>query len=449
MEMGKKRSTEKENKDILLFEHHHHRRGRLFLMDLLDSSTEDRVVTADCRTLLIVLSLGVAGLEELRKRGEHGTTEPHSITLHVVGDNVHLDGSGLGLATSELDGLLVTVLDELLNITLETTREILEHSGATAEHDVLVETTTTIDGAGLDGLIDEDGERGKEVAGEDLGVEEDLGGEETLVTDVDAVGLLADGVGGLVDTEPLGGIGIVLGELLGDIRADIGVELLDALGHLEGLRGRDALITLTEELLDEGSDITTGERDVLDARADDVTLSDGDDVGHTITRVDNGTGEGTILDLLLGPRGGKGEHGLHGDVKAGNVEGLEEDLCEVLTVLGGVQRRLSEEEVVILRLSTEVLEDDLFPHHLHVSPVIDLTVTNGIADLVALGGGDSFLTDVEVEILDTLSGHTSNGFVGGDGGWDDEAGLIVASIAHLCVASTVINDNCRKTRHFC
>jgi len=414
---------------------------------LLDSSTEHRVVTADCRTHLIILGLGVAGLEELRKRCNHGTTEPHGITLHVVRDDVHVDGSGLEATLAELDGLLVTELDKLLHITLEPAAEILEHGGATAQHDVLVETTASIDGARLDGLIDKDGKRSEEVAGEDLGVEEDLRGQETLVTDVDRVGLLGDRISGVVHTEPLGGVSIVLGELLGDIGADIAVQLLDALGHLERFGGRDLLVTLTEELLDEGSDITTGERDVLDARADDITLSDGDNVGHTITTVDNSTGEGTILDLLLGPGGGKSKHGLHGDVEAGDVEGLEEDLCEVLTVLGGVQRRLGEEEVVILRLSAEVLEDDLLPHHLHVSPVIDLTMTDGIADLVALCCGHSFLTDVEVKILDALGSHTLNGLVGCDGRGDDEARLVVASITDLSIASTVVNDNCRKSRH--
>jgi len=387
----------------------------------------------------------VAGLEELRKRSKHGTTEPHSITLHVVRDNVNLDWLRLGSRTD--DGVLGTDLDELLNITLKPTGEILEHSRTTAQHDVLVETTTTIDGAGLNSLIDEDGKGSKEIAGEDLRVEEDLRSKETLVTDVDAVGLLGHRIHSLVNLEPLGGLSIVLGELLGDIGANVRVKLLDALCHLERLCRRDALITLTEELLNEGSDITTSKRDVLDARTDNVTLSNRDNVSHTITTVDNSTSKGTILNLLLGPRGSKSKHGLHGDVKTGDVEGLEEDLCEVLTVLRSVQRRLSEKEVVILRLGTEVLEDDLFPHHFHVSPVIDLTVTNRITEFVTLGCGHSLFTDVEVKIFDTLCGHTLNRLVGGDSRGDDELGLIVASITHLCVTSTVIDNYCRKSRH--
>jgi len=243
----------------------------------------------------------MTGLEELRKRCKHGATEPHSITLHVVRDNINLNWCGLDATLAELDGPLVTKLDKLLHITLKPAREILEHGGTTAQHDVLIETTASIDGARLDGLIDKDGKRSEEIAGEDLRVEEDLRSQETLVTNVDLVGLLADGINSVVDTEPLSGISIVLGKLLGDIRTDIAVKLLDALCHLEGLRGRDLLITLTKELLDEGSDITTSKRDVLDARTNNITLSNRDNVSHTITTINNSTSEGTILDLLLCP----------------------------------------------------------------------------------------------------------------------------------------------------
>ena len=63
-------------------------------------------------------------------------------------------------------------------------------------------------------------------------------------------------------------------------------------------------------------------------------------MGDTISRVDDSAGQGALLDLLRGPRGSQGKHGLHGNVEAGHVEGLEHDLGSVLAVLGGVQRRL-------------------------------------------------------------------------------------------------------------
>ena len=80
-----------------------------------------------------------------------------------------------------------------------------------------------------------------------------------------------------------------------------------------------------------------------------------DDVGNSISRVNNGTSQGTCC-ILGSPRGGKGEHGLDGNVKARNVECLEHDLGSVLTVLGRVERRFGKQEVVVLGLYAEVLE---------------------------------------------------------------------------------------------
>ena len=412
---------------------------------LLRNSAKDRVISADSRTDFVVLLLGVASSVELWCRGEHRATEPHGVPLHVVRDDAHIDLGGLDAALGELDGGRAAGVDKALDITLETTAKVLVEGGTARKDDVLVEATAGIDGAGLDGLVDEDGEGGEEVARVDLGVEEDLGGEETLVADVDRVGLLGDGVEGLVDAEPLCGVGVVLGKLLGDVGAHVRVLLLDALGHLLGLGGGDALVALTEELLDKEGDVAAGDGDVLDARADDVALGDGDDVSHTITRVDNGTGEGTLGHLAAGPGGSEGENGLNGDVETGDVEGLEEDLGEVLTVLGGVERRLGEEEVVVLGLGAEVLEDGLLPVLLHVGPVVDLAVTDGVGDLVGLGGRDSLLADVEVEVLNTLLGHALGNLVGRDHGGDDEAGLVVAGITDLGVPGTVINNYCRKS----
>jgi hypothetical protein len=182
----------------------------------------------------------------------------------------------------------------------------------------LVETPASVDGAALDGLVDDLGERGEEVAAEDLRVEEDLRAEEPLVADVDVVGLLAHRLDALVGLEPLVGLGVVLLELLHDVGAHVAEGLLhsptphphtharraatnreknkisgrattnvcggggeeqrnkcylDALGHLERLGGGDLLVTLTEELQHEVGDVATGQRDVLDAAANDVALS--------------------------------------------------------------------------------------------------------------------------------------------------------------------------------
>lgn len=56
---------------------------------------KDGIVTADARPMLVIVGLGVAHLIELGCTGEHGTTEPDSVTLHVVRDDLHVNGLGL------------------------------------------------------------------------------------------------------------------------------------------------------------------------------------------------------------------------------------------------------------------------------------------------------------------------------------------------------------------
>jgi hypothetical protein len=314
----------------------------------LSNSTENRVISANAGTNLIVLLLGVAHVIEVSSGGQHGSTEPNGETLHVVGDNLNLKRGRLDLTARELLRAKRTLVNNTLNVTVQTATEVLEHGGSSGENDVLVETTTNVNGARLDNLINDLREGSQEIIGEHLGVEEDLGTQETLVANINLVGLLGDlvllledlevrasliittflstsaggGSGGLLEasggrthllntrsgsrslSHGSGSLGrgrnsaindtVVLVELLQDIRANIRELLLDTLGNLERLSGRDGLIALTKQVLNESSDITTSERDVLDRGADNVTLSNRDNVGNTITRVDNGTSQGAL-----------------------------------------------------------------------------------------------------------------------------------------------------------
>ena len=82
-----------------------------------------------------------------------------------------------------------------------------------------------------------------------LRVEEDLGPEELFVADVDLEGFLGDGVDAAVLLDVLVGVGVELVELFGDVGADVAVALLDGLGRLQGLLGRDADLALSQEAL--------------------------------------------------------------------------------------------------------------------------------------------------------------------------------------------------------
>ena len=82
-------------------------------------------------------------------------------------------------------------------------------------------------------------------------------------------------------------------------------------------------------------------------------------MGDTVSRVDDRARQGTLARLPRRPRSGQRQHGLHGNVEAGHVEGLKHNLGSVFTVLGRVQRRLGEQKVVVLRLRPHVFEDGL------------------------------------------------------------------------------------------
>lgn len=59
-----------------------------------------------------------------------------------------------------------------------------------------------------------------------------------------------------------------------------------------------------------------------------------------------------------------------------------------------------EEEVVILGLAPQVLEDALLPVAFHVVPVFNLTMFDRVTNLVRLAVGESFVSNVEVEVFD-------------------------------------------------
>jgi hypothetical protein len=83
----------------------------------------------------------------------------------------------------------------------------------------------------LNDTVDNHGQRSQEVGAVNLGVEEDLGGEEALVTDING-NLSAIGVRNNVLSES-SAIPVILAELLDNIGTHVTVLLLDFLSRLE------------------------------------------------------------------------------------------------------------------------------------------------------------------------------------------------------------------------
>ncbi|KAL2296269.1 hypothetical protein Nmel_018569, partial [Mimus melanotis] len=82
-----------------------------------------------------------------------------------------------------------------------------------------------------------------------------------------------------------------------------------------------------------------------------------------------------------GAAGGvEGEHGLDGDVHGGDIEGFEHDLSHLLPVGLGVEGCLGEQGWVLLGGHTQLIVEGVVPDLLHVIPVGDDAVLDGVLE---------------------------------------------------------------------
>merc|ERR1739846_43121 len=161
-----------------------------------------------------------------------------------------------------------------------------------------------------------------------------------------------------------------------------------------------------------------------------ITLVDGDTVGDTVTGVHDDTG---------GTAGGvQGEHSLDGDVHGGHVEGLEHDLGHLPTVSLGVEGSLSQEDGLLLRGNTELVVEGVMPDLLHIIPVGDDSVLDGVLQGEDTPLGLGLVTDIGILLShtdhDSLVAGTSH-----DGG-EDSSWSVISSEAGLDHAGAIVND---------
>jgi len=255
------------------------------------------------------------------------------------------------------------------------------------------------------------------------GWKRDSGATETLVTNGDDLT-----VGKLVALLEGGGRGSSL-HLGIEVEGDVAELLLDVTDDFTLGSGSEGITTLGEDLHEVVSEIATGKIETEDGMGESITLIDGDGVGNTISNVEDDT-SGTT-------RGIEGEDSLDGDIHGGDVEGLEHDLSHLLTVGLGVKGGLSEEDGVLLGGNAELVVEGVVPDLLHVVPVGNNTVLNGVLEGENTTLGLSLISDIGV-LLTHTDHHT---FVAGttDNGGEDSAGGVVTSKASLAHAGTVVN----------
>jgi hypothetical protein len=257
----------------------------------------------DIRTTLIPLSLGdpeVGGIvHDLSKDG--ATEEDHVLSARRI---------------------LNLKLELLL---LESGRKTGVHGGTTREHNVLVESRTKIDISILD-HVEEHVVKSGLLRVDKTRLEENLGGLETLHANLDLTTIGKN--------EVLSESSSLKSKALLDIHivANVAALLLDKTDSLE-ISGTVEVVTTSLQELDKiASDVTASDIKTADEVSGAGVVPDGDDVGHTITGVDDDTVDETL--------GVEDEHGLDLNLGSGETISLEHVLEHLLLVLDGVERGL-------------------------------------------------------------------------------------------------------------
>jgi len=328
----------------------------------------------DTRAALIVLLLGAPEVLEGAEGSKNGSTDPDGVFTLRGSDNLDLHARWR----------------ERSQLLLHTIRDTREHGGSSGKDDVAVKVTTDIKIALEDrvvgGFVDTSG-----LKTEEGGLEEGFGGTEALISNSDDLSIREF-------IALLKGRGLSSGlEFLLEVKGDVAELLLDVTDNFTLGGGGEGITTLHQVLDEEVSQVTTSKIETEDGVGESETFVDGDSVGDTITGIENDTGRSS--------RGVEGKDGLDGNVEGGGVESLKHDLGHLFTVSLGVKGGLSKEDGVLLRGDTELIVESVMPDLLHVIPVGDDTVLNGILEGKDTTLGLSLITNIRV-LLAHSNHHT-------------------------------------------
>merc|ERR1719362_176063 len=194
--------------------------------------------------------------------------------------------------------------------------------------------------------------------------------------------------------------------------------------------GGERVAPLGKDLHQVVGELTASKIQTKDGMGKSISLIDGDGVGDTITRVHD--------DASGTARGIEGEDSLDGNIHGGHVEGLEHDLGHLFPVGLGVEGSLSEQDGLLLRGNTELIVEGVMPDLLHVIPVGDDAMLNGV-----LQGEDTPLGLGLVSNIGVLLSHTHHDTLmpgaSNDGGEDGPGGVITGE-AGLAHAGAIVDD---------
>mmetsp|Transcript_33744 Transcript_33744/g.95475 ORF Transcript_33744/g.95475 Transcript_33744/m.95475 type:complete len:292 (-) Transcript_33744:1161-2036(-) len=262
----------------------------------------------------------------------------------------------------------------------------------------------------------------RELLAEEAGLEEDLGTTEPLIANDDDLPVwqlialleLAAGSGG--------------GHLLLVVEGNIAELLLDVPHNLALCGGGEGVAALEEDGHQVVGEITASQIQAHDGVWKGIPLINWDSVGHTISGIQNDTG-GTAAGVQR-------QDGLDLNIHGGHVEGLKHDLCHFLAVGLGVQGSLGQQHRVLLGSDTELIVEGVMPDLLHIIPVADNTMLDGVleGEDTALGLGlvthiRVFLAHANHDTLVSRAAHNAR---------EHSAGSIISSKSSLDHSGSIV-----------
>merc|ERR1711915_700949 len=356
---------------------------------------------------LIVFLLGDPHLLEGGEGSKDGSSDPDRVFPLWRSNDLDLDG---GWSKSG-DFLLHTVSNTRV------------HGGASGHDSVSIEILTDVnialhDGV-IGGLMDAAGFHSKEGR-----LEESLRAAETLIANGDDLA-----VGKFIRLLK-GSRGSSSGHFLLKVKGNIAELLLDVTDNLTLSSGGEGVTAFGKDLHEVVGELTSSKVKTDDGVGKGITFIDGDTVGDTVTRVHDDT-SGTA-------RGIEGEDSLDGNIHGGHVEGLEHDLGHLLTVSLGVKGSLSEEDGLFLRGNTEFIVEGVVPDLLHIIPVSDDSVFNGVLEGKDTSLGLGFISNIGI-LLSHTDHHTLVTATSNNGG-EDSSGSVISSKSSFAHAGAIVNN---------
>ncbi len=159
-------------------------------------------------------------------------------------------------------------------------------------------------------------------------------------------------------------------QFLFKVQSNVAQLLLDISNDFTLGSGGEGISALHQVLDQEIGEVATSEIETENGVRQGETFIDGDRVGDTITGVKHDT-SGTTRSV-------ERENSMDGDVEGGCIERLEHDLGHLLSVGFGVEGSFSEENGVLFGCDTKFVIESVMPDLLHIVPVGDDTVLDGV-----------------------------------------------------------------------